>query len=283
MAIFQDTRELDRQAEIVGMDKTKGWRARGLSMLGYNDDGTRRKGGFETIAGRLIAGQLATGDTKEVLRETRDEFWAKKLSQGKVAFEGAKLGLSLMTGGGSAGLGKLGKLAGGSGKIADAVGGKAGDVVAGLGGSSSLEKGTNLLAKTMTENGIQTAKDSIDNKVNEMIEGKSDKDLLDSFTNEKDDEQLEDLEFTQKDENGDEYFIDSNGEKVYTKDTLRKERFDKNVKKFEKVLGYVPMVGALGQAGMQAYGAAKEQNNEAQRLVDSFEKKEMAEQEFNLL
>lgn len=254
MALFQDTRELSRQAQHVGMDKVTGFRKTAMSALGYKDDGTF-KGGYETIGGRLLAGQLSKGsDAKEVLKETRDEFWAKKGSQAKFAFETAKLATTMGVGGGAGGI-----LKGASEKVGNAVGNAVGKKT----GSEIMSRAADTLASNLTEQGIEGAQDLITKKADDIIGNKTDSELLKSLDDDApdEDELLDELDQEDIEEDG-------------------KRKTQENMK---KVLGYVPLIGGVATSGIQALGTARAQHQEADRIADSFKAKTAKDTGFNLL
>ncbi len=125
MALFTDTRELERQGRRRNMRKVTGDKKLALSLLGYKDDGTRNMWGKVNpfVGGGFtgeIAGAVAKGtDTGEVLEAGRGEAWSSTLNKAALAANIATLG------GSSAGLGALSKglnMAAGSGASGDLEG-----------------------------------------------------------------------------------------------------------------------------------------------------------------
>ena len=93
MAIFRDVGELNRQnLRRKPASKTTGIRKLGLNVMGYNDDGTKNLWGKinpMNIAApglsHMYAEGLATGDTKDVLKENRSEAVGSQLASLKLA------------------------------------------------------------------------------------------------------------------------------------------------------------------------------------------------------
>jgi len=93
MALFRETNELSRQnLRRKPFSKTTGIRKFGLNIMGYNDDGTKNAWGninpMNIAAPGLshaYAEGLASGDTKEVLKENRSEAIGSQLASLKLA------------------------------------------------------------------------------------------------------------------------------------------------------------------------------------------------------
>lgn len=93
MALFRNVNELSRQnLRERPFERTSGIRKFGLSLMGYKDDGTKNLWGKlnpMNIAApglsHLYAEGLATGDTKDVLKENRSEAISSQLASLKLA------------------------------------------------------------------------------------------------------------------------------------------------------------------------------------------------------
>jgi len=107
MALFTDTRELDRQGTNREFNRITGWRKTALSVLGYKSDGT--KNGFGKTIGtgniltdhyipKWIAGK--NSDVGQVIDSAEGEEWNKQIATAKLAAEVITLGAA--SGAGSA-------------------------------------------------------------------------------------------------------------------------------------------------------------------------------------
>ena len=97
MALFTDTRELDRQESVANLNPSGNETA--LSLLGYDKYGQMNDWGKINpfVGGGItnkIASKVATGDTKQVFEDSQAEAW-------KHTGEKLKLGLDIATLGGS--------------------------------------------------------------------------------------------------------------------------------------------------------------------------------------
>lgn len=97
MALFTDTRELDRQESVANLNPSGNETA--LSLLGYDKYGQMNNWGKINpfVGGGItnkIASKVATGDTKQVFEDSQAEAW-------KHTGDKLKLGLDIATMGGS--------------------------------------------------------------------------------------------------------------------------------------------------------------------------------------
>ena len=97
MALFTDTRELDRQESVANLNPSGNETA--LSMLGYDKYGQMNDWGKINpfVGGGItnkIASKVATGDTKQTFKDSQAEAW-------KHTGDKLKLGLDIATMGGS--------------------------------------------------------------------------------------------------------------------------------------------------------------------------------------
>lgn len=261
MAYFQDKSELSRQKRYVGMDKAKGLKKMGLSVMGYKDDGSRnswgKAGGIGLITGtigatfggkagfmvgkqigdissRVAATQFAKGsDVSEVMRETQDEYASKKLAESKFMYDAYSPLSGAMSGGGG------------------------GVDLAGMVSPETSEK----LNSMIKDESINAAKSSIESEADEMIGDKSKSKLLKSVLddNEDDDNEDEDEELTSKEK--------------------RNKREQMLLKGLKKVSGGLPLI----DSGSKLRMAAKAENQEANKMISALGRKTANFNEFNLL
>lgn len=119
MALFTDTRELDRQGRHRNFRGVTGIKKEALMMLGYNADGTKNK--FGQIAGhgnvlmdhyvpKMVAGK--DSDTGKVIDAAESEEWNKQMATAKLAMNFVGGGMTGGSGGGESGGGAMGALGG---------------------------------------------------------------------------------------------------------------------------------------------------------------------------
>lgn len=270
MALFQDTRELERQERYVGMTQPQGFRKGAMSLLGYNPDGTKKKGSFETIGGRFLARQFAKGtDTEDVFKETQDEFVAKKLGQAKFAFEAGKLALTLGKGDALKGLG-LGK------KAADGTPSLATTPINGDIATSTA--GTNL-TKVLDEQAQRTAIDATSSNVDNIVGNMTDSNLVKSVG-------LEDRDFI-IDDAGRKIYKDELGEEIdMTPEAMKlkkQQAMQEKLGKAANLLDTVPIFGKAASAGLEALALSKAQRAEANRVAMDFKRRTAKDPQYNLL
>lgn len=265
MAIFQDTRELERQERHIGMDTMKGNRKVLAAAMGYKSDGTKNIWGrvlgtvspLFDMGARLVAGQAAKGsDASDVMKATNDEFWSAKTSRYKFNFEAAKLAAKL-------------------------AGGDSGNNMA------ESTAGQNLINQ-VTQQGTDEAIQSSNNEVDELLK-KTDSELVNSFGEIEEDEKLEDYEFTEYDKKG-EFFYAEDGSKVYKDDLmeqeklrLKKEKRDKQLKQVSNIAENIPLIGDTASAGLDLLAANRNFNQESKSEVDKYITKTAKDPQFNLL
>lgn len=129
--IFADNRELDRQGKYTAPEKVTGAKRVMLAALGYKDTGESNgwgkvmnmTPGVSAIGRNALAGAISKGtDTNQVIKDQRGEAFQDSMNGLAFAFEGAKLAATMGTGGaaGSLGNGLVQKL--GMGGMANAGG-----------------------------------------------------------------------------------------------------------------------------------------------------------------
>ena len=100
MALFTDTRELDRQAHTESLNRVQGTDKAGLAVLGYKDDGTRNLWGkINPLIGggvtNAIAANIAKGtDTGATLKASQGAAWSNTLNKAAFAANIATMGTS---------------------------------------------------------------------------------------------------------------------------------------------------------------------------------------------
>ena len=125
MALFTDTRELDRQGTNRRFNRATGWKKTALSIFGYNADGTKNSFGktigwgnvlMDHYIPKWVAGK--DSDTGQVIDSAEGEEWNKQIATAKLAGE-------IITFGAASGAGSAAGAAGGAG-TAGATAGTAG-------------------------------------------------------------------------------------------------------------------------------------------------------------
>jgi hypothetical protein len=164
MALFTDTRELDRQGTNRRFKPVKGWKKTALSVFGYNADGTKNSFGKTLGHGNVlmdhyipkwIAGK--DSDTGQVIDSAEDEEWNKQIATAKLAAE-------IVTFGAASGAGSAAGAAGGAGTAgatAGTAGTAAGTSTAGaVGATGAATAGGNAGQAAMSKASEQTAKNA---------------------------------------------------------------------------------------------------------------------------
>ena len=126
MALFTDTRELDRQAHTESLNRVQGTDKAGLAVLGYKDDGTRNLWGKINpligggVTNTIAANTFAKGtDAQETLKKSSGAAWSNTLNKAAFAANIATMGTSSAA---VAGISKGLNMAAGSGAGGDMKG-----------------------------------------------------------------------------------------------------------------------------------------------------------------
>lgn len=130
MALFTDTRELDRQGRNRRFEPVKGWRKTALSVLGYKSDGTKNAFGKTLGTGNVLTDHYIPkwiagkdSDTGQVIDSGEGEEWNKQIATAKLAAEIITFGAA--SGAGSAAGAAGASTAGTAGATAGATAGTA--------------------------------------------------------------------------------------------------------------------------------------------------------------
>lgn len=313
MAIFQDKRELNSQERYVGMDKVKGWKKTALAVAGYKDDGTRNTWGHifgaldpisDATVGRFAANQLTKGtDTGEVIKDTNDDYYKQKYDQFKFSGEVFKLVYG-MGGGGNMG-GDMSAVMGGD--MSSMTGSGTPDMATtGIGdgisqGSTATAGGTEGISTG--EINSDAAEEGLDSQAKKIGEGLTDSDLSDLFLSEdKEDEELEEYDWLKTDDNGNEYFLDNNGKRIYSEDLIEAEKAQRGAsnqdevdkqqkqkkeqeraKQVADIGGKIPLIGGVVESGANLYASSKNYLNEEEKESEKYKYKTAGDPGFNLL
>tara|TARA_R110000772_G_scaffold87011_4_gene181685 strand:- start:1445 stop:2248 length:804 start_codon:yes stop_codon:yes gene_type:complete len=196
MALFTDTRELDRQGSIKPFRGVTGFKKTALAALGYNPDGTRNWWGKTVMnnpgshyASKHIAGKES--DTGKVIDSSETESWQ--------AFGAtAKMALNLITLGGAsgatAGASAAGTAAAGGGT---AAGTTAATSAATTAGTTAAKTGTQAMAAASEQTAKDASMDALNSNYSEQtIDGVTTTSVGDFDLNE--DEMLEWQQYLEK-------------------------------------------------------------------------------------
>jgi hypothetical protein len=92
MALFTDTRELDRQGRNRMLKPVKGWKKTALSVLGYKADGTKNWFGNTIGTGNVLTDHYVPkwiagkdSDVGQVIDSAESENWSKQINTAKLA------------------------------------------------------------------------------------------------------------------------------------------------------------------------------------------------------
>jgi hypothetical protein len=163
MALFTDTRELDRQAHTANLTPlASGWNKVGMNLMGYKSDGSLNLYGKTVMGGgNAVTGAMAAkmgGDTRgaDAIKESQGEAWKHTINKGKLA-------LDIITfGGGGAALGSLGQGANAAaGGAANAGATQAGSQIAEEAGKKAAMDALEDGAKKSMEGGVDSFGDKV--------------------------------------------------------------------------------------------------------------------------
>jgi len=237
MAIFNDVRDIERTGgRTKPFEKTTGWRKNALSILGYNDDGTKNTFGKYFGHGNVLLDHyapraLAKGDSKEVIASGEADNWGSQ-------FASAQYATNFIGGGSGGGIGSMFKKDGG------------GEAGSGIDGSSDATGGVQSDTNTNTSsfNNVQelysTKKNDealakLNYNVNSYEDNKSmdDDSILDESDYVNDDSLYDDELLKEKD-----YInLDENGEEILDADDKEISGLGKGKESMDKI----PVVGGL--------------------------------------
>ena len=159
MALFTDTRELDRQESVANLTPlATGWREVGMNVMGYKSDGSLNlygktlMGGGNGVTGAMAAAMGKGTRGGDAIKESQPEAWKHTLNKGKLA-------LDIITfRGGSALSGGANAAAGGAAQAgATEVGSQIAEETAKKAAMDSLEDG----AKKSIEGGVDSFGDKV--------------------------------------------------------------------------------------------------------------------------
>jgi hypothetical protein len=157
MALFTDTRELDRQGTNRRFNRATGWKKTALSVLGYQSDGTKNWFGktfghgnvlMDHYIPKWIAGK--DSDTGQVIDSAEGDEWNKQIATAKLAGE-------IITFGAASGAGSAAGAAGGAGTAGTAAGTSTAGAVGTTGAATA---GGNAGQAAMSKASEQTAKNA---------------------------------------------------------------------------------------------------------------------------
>ena len=156
MALFTDTRELDRQATNRQFNQVTGWKKAALYALGYKSDGTKNWYGKSFGHGNILLDHYAPkwiagkdSDTGQVIDSAESEEWGKQMATAKFASELITLGAT--AGAGSAAGAAGASTAGTAGATAGATAGTA------AGTTAATTAGTSTAAQVGTTGAVTAA------------------------------------------------------------------------------------------------------------------------------